>query len=136
MPESTWRDVKSKEVSLVSSAYNIARVAISINLINPDQPTLFRMVSILAYGEGNYDFSQDDVFKYMDKAQNFVKDGRSDKDLPYLEQYPASAKDLPQGLKAAYGDTMPVDVEIPDLESILAGMKQRGRRKSATPVWL
>ena len=63
MPESTWRDVKSKEVSLVSSAYNIARAAISINLINPDQPTLFRMVSILAYGEGNDDFSQDDVFK-------------------------------------------------------------------------
>ena len=39
MPESTWKEVKAKGRSQTSAAFSIAKVAISINLVNPDQPT-------------------------------------------------------------------------------------------------
>ena len=96
------------------------------------------MTSILAYGEGNYEFSQEDVFKLMDRIQAFIKNGtpKCGQDLPYVEEYPASARDLPHSLKKAYGGALPVDVEIPELDAVLAGKKQRGRRKCASPAWL
>jgi hypothetical protein len=51
--------------------------------------------------------------------------------------YPVSAKDLPESLKLAYADgALPIDVSIPELDQILAGMKQRGRDKLKEPAWL
>ena len=131
MPEWAWAEVRSRKTSMLARAQTIAHVAVSINLINPSQPTLFRMTAILAYGDQtNWDFTQEDVFGYMDKIKGFIKSGNKKKTAsPYIVDYPTSASDLPEGLlKLAFPDgDVPVDVTIPELDSILAGKKQRGR---------
>jgi hypothetical protein len=133
--EQTWVDVKCKDASLLVRAQALARVASSIGLINPDQPTLFRMTSILAWGDRNFEFSQEDVWKYMDKIQVFIKAAKP-KDDTYIPEYPISAKDLPKSLLEVYGESVPIDVDIPELDTILAGHKQRGRHSKAPPKWL
>jgi hypothetical protein len=51
----------------------LAEIAASVNIINPDQPTLYRMVSILAHCEKNYAMSQKEVFNFMDRIKYIIK---------------------------------------------------------------
>jgi flagellar biosynthesis GTPase FlhF len=54
--------------------------------------------------------------------------------MPYIKDYPASAANLPDKLKAhAYND-VPVDFNIPALDTILSDKKMRGRGKDM--AWL
>ena len=99
------------------------------------------MVSILAYGDTNYDFSQAGVYTYMDKIQLFIKSGKPKPGLSKFSpavEYPMSVADLPEELKRfTYTDgSQQTDVTIPELDTILAGRKQRGRLKSGLPDWL
>ena len=110
LTEEAWVAVRHKGNSLLARW-------LAIRLYNPTQPTLFRMVAILAYGDKNWDFTQDDVFGYMDKIQLFIKSGKPKKDgvkLCPISEYPASASQLPDSLKrVAYtDDCQPVDVLI------------------------
>ena len=137
--EQAWGEIRAKNSSMLSRAQTIARVAASINLVNPDQPTLFRMCAILAWSNEDWEFSQANVWDYMYKIQTFIKANKpkgSSSALPYIAQYQVSASDLPLELKQlAYGDgELPVDVTIPELDAILAGKKMRGRNNE--PAWL
>ena len=140
IPEQSWADLRAKSSSLLARAHVLAQVACSINLVNPSQPTLFRMTSILAYcNDRDWSMSQEQVFSFMDKIKAFIKAGRpKSTEAVYLVDYPVAAKDLPASLqKLAFGDgDLPVEVNIPELDQILAGMKQRGRDKLKEPPWL
>jgi hypothetical protein len=134
--EEKWRDVRSRRSTMLAKAHVLALAAASIGLINPSQPTLFRMVAVLAYCEECFDMTQQTVFDYMDKIQAFIKSAKVPLDYPYIVEYPPSAQQLPADLiEKVYPDgNLPVDVAIPELDTILAGKKQRGR--NAEPAWL
>jgi hypothetical protein len=136
IPESSWASLRLKTSSLLARSHVLGQVASSINLVNPSQPTLFRMTSILAYCDRNWEFTQEDVFGFMDKIKAFIKASKpKNTEAVYIVDYPVSAKDLPESLKLAY-DALPINVNIPELDQILAGMKQRGRDKAKEPAWL
>jgi hypothetical protein len=108
----------------------MASCARAINLINPCEQTRFHMVKLLAYCEDNWELTQRDVLKLMDKVREYIQAGKSDTSLPYLEQYPTSAADLPEVLrKRAFGNDVHVDVCMPDLDGVLSGRKKRGRER-------
>jgi len=108
----------------------MASCARAINLTNPCEQTRFHMVKLLAYCEDNWELTQKDVLKLMDKVREYIQAGKSDTSLPYLEQYPTSAADLPEVLrKRAFGNDVPVDVCMPDLDGVLSGRKKRGRER-------
>jgi hypothetical protein len=119
----------------------LASAARLIGLECPDAPTLYRMVSLLAYCEQTYDLSQDDTFKYMDIIQDYIKSVPRSKNLEYIEHYPSSASSLPADFQAiAYPDGVPPDLEIHDLGSILGNNKMRGRpstgKSTKVPDWV
>ena len=140
IPEETW--VKLKDIraySELSRASLLAGVAQSIGLECPDQPTLYRMVSILAFCENNFDMEQTGVHKLMDKMQSFIKGQPRHVDMPYLENYPCAAHELPKGIqdRAYPSGVLPIQVDIPELGIILGDNKMRGRRRvDAMPEWL
>ena len=129
IPECAWCELRSRNISVLPRAQLIARVGASIGLINPSEPTLFRMVAVLAYGGGDYEMTQQQVWDYMEKIQTFTKSVKTPRDMMYIVDYPVSASLLPDSLaSSAYpsGD-LPVDVTIPDLDTIISDKKQRGR---------
>ena len=137
VPQEKWREVKNTKNSLLVRAQVLAKVAASIGLINPTEPTLFRMVAILAYCDNDPDMSQTTVFDFMEKIKVFIKSVKIPKDFPYIVEYPAAASQLPSDLlNRAFPveEDIPVEVVIPDLDTILAGKTQRGR--AAEPAWL
>lgn len=139
VPEEVWVKLKNHgQHSQLTRASLLAAVAHSIGIECPDQPTLYRMVSILAYCEKNYDMNQDEVHKLMDKIQSFIKGQARVTELPYLEHYPCSASGLPKEIQQrAYGsEGLPVEVDIPELGIILGDNKMRGRKKEQMPDWL
>ncbi len=74
IPEDIFCKLRNwKQYSQLSRASMLASVARSIAIENPDQPTLYRMVAILAYCEDNFDMAQDKVFELMDKLQTYIK---------------------------------------------------------------
>jgi hypothetical protein len=135
-----WVHVRNRSLPLIQRAQTLATAALRVNLKNPDEKTLFRLVAILAYGDHNWQFTQEEVFYYMDQIQTFIKAGMKHREhLPYIVNYPISAEDLPDGIKAEFGGTLPPVVHNTDLDTILAGMKQRGRKKqneSDEPAWM
>ena len=136
IPECAWCELRSRNISVLPRAQLIARVGASIGLINPSEPTLFRMVAVLAYGGGDYDMTQQQVWDYMEKIQTFTKSVKTPRDMMYIVDYPVSASLLPDSLaSSAYpsGD-LPVDVTIPDLDTIISDKKQRGRGRDM--AWL
>ena len=139
IPEETWVKLKdNRRYSQLSRASLLATVAHSLGIECPDQPTLYRMVSILAYCEQNFDLSQEEVHRLMDKIQMFLKGQPRHADLPYIVHYPCEAQELPKSVKdRAYpsGD-LPVTVDIPELNMVLGDAKMRGRKKDNTPEWL
>ena len=117
--------------SQFARAHAIAKQACFIGIENPSQPTLFRMVSLVAWGESNFEMSQAEVFNLMDKIQSLIKGFRKPDGLSYLETYPVSASQLTPAMQAlCYPDSkLPIDITIPDLDTILMDKKQRGRGK-------
>ena len=96
--------------------------------------TLFRMVCILAWAAQDYDLTQDDIWSLMTQIQDMVKDACKGKpDVSYLAELPFSATSLPDDLKDRYKGDIPIDVDIPELDSILAGRKARGGRGPNAP---
>ena len=138
IPEDKWIKMKQSQTSTAGRQRCLAEVAHSINLINPDQKTLYRMVAIHASCEKNFDMPQDQVFDSMDKIQGCIKQFKtsSSKSLPYLEIYPRTVHELPEPIKAhAYKtECLPVEVNIKELDTILGNTKMRGRKKE--PDWL
>lgn len=107
----------------------------NIGIENADEPLLFRLVAILAYTENNWEFSQADVFKYMDDIQSYIKAIPRRRDLVYIEHYPVSANLLPSDIQQhAFPDgVLPVVVELPELDTVLGAAKMRGRNTSKRP---
>ena len=144
--------IRTKRLSRLSRAQVIAECARDIGLHSPDESTLFRMVSILFWSEISHDidddddhaFTQDDVFDWMNKIQSFIKAKCSAKhvEMPFLLEYPVCADMLPKPIKASYGDEVPPEVQIPQLDTILADKNKRGKRnpkgaeKSRDPPWM
>jgi hypothetical protein len=133
------RDVKLSRASRVSL---LAAEARNIGIENADEKTLYRLTQILAYCEGNYEYSQELVWACMDDLQSFIKSVPRRKELPYLEFYPTSADLLPSELKThAYKDgELPCSLDLPELASVLGTTKMRGRpspkKADKDPAWL
>jgi hypothetical protein len=139
IPESVWVKLRdTRKFSQVSRVSLIAGVGHSLGLECPDQPTLYRMVAIIAYCENTYEMNQETVHSLMDKIQTFLKAQARVAGLPYLEHYPSSASQLPEDMqKKAYpNEELPVDINIPELAIILGDNKLRGRPKHVAPAWL
>ena len=136
----TMCKLRGTSLSRLSKACLLASEGSLVGLVNPDQPTLFRMVALLAWSEQCFDMSQEEVFETMDKIQNFVKGMASNtKHLPYLIDYPINAEGLPESHQAVYGGSLPPELNIPELSAILAGKLMRGRPQKASskdPAWL
>ena len=130
--------MKRTGVSINTRLSVLAQVCASMRLVNPDQPTLFRGVAIAAHCSQDHDASQTKVHKDMDALQIMVKLHPENNELEYLSNFPASACDLPAAHQSALGTPLPVDVDIPDLSTILAGNKMRGRKSktAADPQWI
>ncbi len=126
-----------------SRASMLAAAARSIGIELADLPTLFRMTAILAYLEGKYDYTQQNVFDIMDSIQGFIKSVPRDNSLPFIEHYPVDVSGLPEPIrKHAYTpDAMPVVVDWPELSTVLGSNKMKGNRHdqskgSKAPAWL
>ena len=114
--QSDWITIRNKDHSRLLRQHTLALAAARVNLKNPCEMTLFRLTSILAWGEGNYDMSQSEVWKCMDQLQEFIKGASKAKKIAtYLAEFPFSAKDLPDDLKESFNQDAPVDVTIPEL---------------------
>ena len=117
----------------------IASCARSINLINPCEKTRFHMVEILAYCEDNWEYAQKEVQRLMTKLKEYIQCSKVKNHLPYLEEFPFSANELPKELQIhAYGaeDNLPLVVHMPGVDGILNGRKKRGRDKVETLEWM
>ena len=108
----------------------------------PDQPTLYRMVSILAWGEGS-EFSQTNVHDCMDSIQTFIKAVPRNKDIEYIQFYAATSELIPDAIKkvAWPNGNLPPELTLPELDTILGLSKMRGRpspgtKKQKAPAWL
>ena len=135
----TMCKLRSTSLSRVSKACMIASEGSLVGLVNPDQPTLFRMVALLAWVEQCFDMPQPMVFDCMDKIQNYLKSMASNtKQLPYIVDYPVNAEGLPESHQAVYEGNLPPELDIPELSAILAGKLMRGRpqKTSKDPAWL
>ena len=131
--EDTWIKIRDRSLHQLARCHAIAESASSIGIECPSQPTLFRMVAILAWGEGRYDFRQHEVFDCMDKIQEYIKASKTRYD-DYVTVY-TIAENLPTTIKEnAYGRDMPTPVTIPALDLILGSNRMRGR--SSPDKWL
>ena len=138
LPEQKWVLMKRAGISMNTRLSIMAQVCGAMRLVNPDQPTLFRGVAIAEYCSQNYDASQEQVHRYMDTLKAMIKQHPENSELEYVINFPISANDLPSGHQAAIGTPLPVDVDIPDLATILGGNKMRGRKPKAAadPPWI
>ena len=137
IPESTWIKLRDPTISRNNRLSLIAQVMGRMRIVNPDQPTLYRGVAISEYCKKNYETGQDEVLQWMDTLQTMVKQQPENRDLDYLISFPVTAADLPNAHQACLGLPLPVDVEIPELDTILGGTKMRGRKpKTCDPPWI
>ena len=80
--EEKWVPLKSNTTTTSARQHILADVAASINIVNPDQPTLYRMGASIAHCEKNYSISHKDVFACMDRIQDKIKTAKQVKDEP------------------------------------------------------
>lgn len=145
-PENFLRvSIMAKLRSTIGRASRMSMLATEMRNIGiecADEPLLFRLVAILAYTENNWEFSQAEVFKYMDDIQSYIKAIPRRRDLVYIEHYPVSANLLPSDIQQhAFPDgVLPVVVELPELDTVLGAAKMRGRstakRPGKVPKWM
>ena len=129
--EEMWAKIRTTR----SRAFIVNMIALQARLLNltcPPEPTLYRMTAIVAYAMNNYDMSQQDVFSIMDALQVAIK-AKASKPLPvalpHLVEFPSFASLLLDGMKAyVYQGSVLVGVDVPDLDTILGGSRQRGRK--------
>lgn len=137
IPEGTWVKMKDFKMSRNYRLSLIAQVCGRLRIVNPDQPTLYRGVAISEFCNDNYEASQDQVLQWMDTLKTMIKQQPDNRDIDYIVSFPVSAADLPITHQACLGLPLPVDVEIPELGTILGGTKMRGRKlKTSDPPWL
>ena len=120
----------SSMLSLVGSA------ARTLGIENPDNTTLFRMVSIVA-STSETSMDQDEVWTHMSTLQKYVKskaNGDVNK-VEYLIMYPPTAELLPADIqKNAYPDgIMPPELNWPELDTALGVSKMKGARTLKAP---
>ena len=105
-----------------------------------DERLLFRLVQIYAWASDIWDIPQDDILTYMDNVQAYIKSVPRNKNIKYIEHYPATAELLePELLHIMFADgNVPVPMQVPELDNILAGNKMRGRKakKTQIPEWV
>ncbi len=137
----TMLKLRDPKFSQVSKKSLLATSARAIGLELPDQPTLYRMVALLAWCD-NKQYTQTEVYDHMDDIQKFIKSVPRKTELPYIAHYPASAVLLPEEIKKSAFPTgeLPVEVDIPELATVLGNTKMRGRepeaKKQKVPDWL
>ena len=110
----------------------LSAAAKSLGICNPDETTLFRMVSILAVTDPGATYSQRKVWDQMDTIQKFCKAGAPVK-VEYVVTYAPTAELLPDNIKAsAYSEepSLPPPIEWIELDVILANHRKRGERSS------
>jgi hypothetical protein len=137
IPEDVWVKLRSGKYSTTSKATLIATAARSVGIELPDQPTLFRMVAIIAWSEAA-DLTQANTHSLMDKIQSMLQSLPRRTELEFIEIYPASPSDLTVHFHAQYGKHLPPTLDIPELDMVLSGKSMRGRPKTPTkePEWL
>ena len=137
----TMVKLRDPKYSRLSRASMLAQEARAIGIELPDLPSLFRMVALLAFTEGTWTMSQDDVWNLMDRIQEYIKAVPRNASIPWLEHYPVSAAELSKDMIAAIypSGILPVVVEMPELDAILKGHKMKGRDGKSSkkmPAWL
>ena len=135
LPTSTMAKLKDVlKYSKTSRMSIIAAAGKSLGIVNPDEITLFRMVSIIAVCDPSSTFTQHDVWDYMSVIQKFMKAGGASK-VEYISEYPPTAELLPEAIqKAAYAcePNHPPELDWPELDTILGHMNKRGKRSSGS----
>ena len=124
----------------------VAYRAFSLNIELPTEPTLYRFIKMIAYGErcsvAHVDFDQGLVDTTKEKVRAAISahflssKSRRDPTLPFIVNYPLTPHELPDALRTrAYecDGTVPESVHIPELDTILAGTQVRGGSKASTP---
>jgi len=108
----------------------VAGAARSLGLEIVDNKTLYRMVALVAYQEGNYDMSQDTVWQHMTTLQTFLQSSNRVA-VEFLEEYPPTAVLLPNDIQqSAYGSgELPPELNLADLDTVLGDNKMRGGRR-------
>jgi hypothetical protein len=129
----------TEKYSQTSRLSILASLGSSLGLELADNPTLFSMIAFFSWCEGDYEKKQDDVFRLMDLLQTFLKGAK--RDVEYIEQYPPTAELLPDDIKRkTFGDgPLPPEQTIPELKTMLAMHKMRGRPAASAkkqPEWL
>jgi hypothetical protein len=135
VPEEAWLKMRSGKLSRSSCSSIIAAVSRGVGIELPDEGTLFRMVSIIAYCL-DVDLSQQEILTQMDKIKDMIQSVPRIPELEFREVYPDTPGELPTSFHAYYGKHLPPSVDIPELDMVLAGNKKRGRPKSSDPEWL
>jgi hypothetical protein len=82
-----------KSYPQVQRAGMLANLVASLGIENPDPSLLFRLVQLLAWGEGNYNLTQPEVHNWMDDMQKNIKRVKRP-DFPYIVEYPMHRRPL------------------------------------------
>ena len=130
IPMTTMAKIKDVEKYSETSRKSILAAAVkSIGIVNPDETILLRLVSIIAASNPASNMDQRTVWDQMSTIQKFVKAGGATK-LEYIVIYPPTAILLPAAIQTScYGnETLPPELDWPELDSILGNFKQRGNR--------
>lgn len=132
VPMSVMLKLKDTSKYSVTSRLSIlAGAARSLGLELLDNKTLYRMVALVAFQEGNYDMSQEQVWQHMTTLQTFLQNSVRVPGVEFLAEYPPTAELLPDDIKqAAYGSgELPPELNLADLDTVLGGTKMRGGRR-------
>ena len=131
IPESIWVCLRNHAKYSKSSRMSmVATLAWLLGVDHPTEPTLHRIVSIIAYTGEDYDGTQESIKADKLHFKTLLKSRQSKPrvtKLGYITMYPADAKELPDDIKLfAYdGDAIPPAVRIPELDTILGNLKMR-----------
>ena len=127
--DAEWVQARASQIDN-SLAVFFAQKATALGLVNPCEVTLFNMVKLIAFLQRwKADTIDQQKVKYMKEClQTLIKGQEPPHGLPYLVAYPFSAAGLPDAIKnSAFKDgSIPTVVNIPDLDTILAGTSPRG----------
>ena len=101
IPMTTMVKVKDVEKYSETSRQSILAAAVkSLGIVNPDETTLFRLVSILAANKPASNMDQRTMWGQMSTIQKFVKAGVATK-LEYIVIYPPTAVLLPAAIQTS-----------------------------------
>jgi hypothetical protein len=134
--EREWRAVRTLGILPAAVIQILALRAWLIGIECPsEKECLKRMVAIYAFAL-RLDLAQTPILDVKTKLSAAITGLGTKRDvkLPFLTEYPVSAKDLPEDIKAyAYPEPnqFPVDVNFPELDCILGTSKIRGGKSNS-----